>query len=632
MEAPTKSAAERARESSRSVWSWVRGGVTRQEERAFWEWRPNRERRLLLLLVLLGGIAPFWPVVGAIWGFWRGYHRILEPKHRVPHLAPLWPGSRYGLIVGILIGLVLLAVERLVLGPFLEDLTRSMAGVGTVTSVSPVLAFFVNASIAGVIILVFEFVRRRRVTRIEEGQRFGTARFASDSEIEPFKAEAGRAPDGFYIGTDYTPTYYAKQGHLLTVAGTRGGKGVNLIIPNLLGAGGFSGSWVVIDPKGENAAVTARWQRDHNRKNVVLLNPWGALRDAFAKRGFETFATFNPLDLVTKGAPENLVDDVDIIAEMLVPIRETAGVNPYFTSRARAMVAAYLLHLVTTDDVEDEERTLPTLWAWLRSDNDEFTELLGSMDGNEHPVAGTVVQRAASEIASLKMTSTRVYSNILSTAQDETDFLKSPALTKAFSEASSFDLSTLSNGDTVVYVIIPPDRLKTHYKYLRLVATTLLRGVIRHPNRQVCFLLDEAYALGYISEIDVALGTYAGYGVSLWNIFQNLTQVQKLYGKNWENVLAQSAVRHFFNLGDQSSRSYISAMLGTRTVLDIGLNGELKSATGRPLLNPDEVGRGSKDQMFTFIEQDYPTYFPKQPYYTVPAWEERADDNPLHKG
>lgn len=42
--------------------------------------------------------------------------------------------------------------------------------------------------------------------------------------------------------------------HVMTVAGSRAGKGISLIIPNLLF---YEGSAVVIDPKGENARITA---------------------------------------------------------------------------------------------------------------------------------------------------------------------------------------------------------------------------------------------------------------------------------------------------------------------------------------------------------------------------------------
>lgn len=42
--------------------------------------------------------------------------------------------------------------------------------------------------------------------------------------------------------------------HVLTVAGSRTGKGVSLIVPNLLL---YEGAALVIDPKGENAKITA---------------------------------------------------------------------------------------------------------------------------------------------------------------------------------------------------------------------------------------------------------------------------------------------------------------------------------------------------------------------------------------
>ena len=41
--------------------------------------------------------------------------------------------------------------------------------------------------------------------------------------------------------------------HMLTIAGSRAGKGVSLIVPNLIM---YEGSAFVIDPKGENAAIT----------------------------------------------------------------------------------------------------------------------------------------------------------------------------------------------------------------------------------------------------------------------------------------------------------------------------------------------------------------------------------------
>ncbi len=64
--------------------------------------------------------------------------------------------------------------------------------------------------------------------------------------------QAGR----FLIGRDSAGRYVGHDDdrHILTVAGSRAGKGVSLIVPNLLF---WPGSVIAIDPKGELATVTA---------------------------------------------------------------------------------------------------------------------------------------------------------------------------------------------------------------------------------------------------------------------------------------------------------------------------------------------------------------------------------------
>src|ERR1700729_2096853 len=59
--------------------------------------------------------------------------------------------------------------------------------------------------------------------------------------------------------------------HLLVIGPNGSGKGTRLLIPALLQMSGRS--MVVIDPKGELAAVTAAWRRTVG--DVVVLNPFG---------------------------------------------------------------------------------------------------------------------------------------------------------------------------------------------------------------------------------------------------------------------------------------------------------------------------------------------------------------------
>ena len=59
--------------------------------------------------------------------------------------------------------------------------------------------------------------------------------------------------------------------HVLTVAGSRAGKGVSLMIPNLLL---YQGSVLAIDPKGELAAITLR-ARAAQGQRCYALDPMG---------------------------------------------------------------------------------------------------------------------------------------------------------------------------------------------------------------------------------------------------------------------------------------------------------------------------------------------------------------------
>jgi len=68
----------------------------------------------------------------------------------------------------------------------------------------------------------------------------------------------------------HRPLHYESDRHLLTIAPTRSGKGTTAIIPNLLT---YTGSALVIDPKGENAMITAA-RRKAMGQAVYIVDPW----------------------------------------------------------------------------------------------------------------------------------------------------------------------------------------------------------------------------------------------------------------------------------------------------------------------------------------------------------------------
>src|SRR3546814_13998521 len=84
---------------------------------------------------------------------------------------------------------------------------------------------------------------------------------------------------------------------------------------------------------------------------------------------------------------------------------------------------------------------------------------------------------------------------------------------------SDFTFADVKAQPTTVYLVLPPDRLATYARWLRLMLAQALTDLARapaSPARPVLFLLDEFSALGRLEPVERALGLMAGYGIPLW--------------------------------------------------------------------------------------------------------------------
>lgn len=563
---------------------------------------PEKQNRFIVFMfgVLLMPIT----LVGALLGFIRAFKKLGYTLGPVPFFYPMRPVVRGAMIIGAIITWIVVYFLIVVLVNSSELYASNWT-------------FFwayviVNTFLSSVVFLIFNKWQNDLLEDHMAGSKFGSARFADNADLLPYYDKKG-----FYIGGGIFA--FPDKGHLFTSAGTRAGKGTNLIIPNLLGMTGYEGSWVVIDPKGENAAVTARYQREIGQ-NVVILNPWGLVSENVGES-----QSFNPLDILSVEDPD-LVDDVQMIAEMIVPIEPNAK-DRYFSDNARTIVTALLMHIMVNKD--HEERHLGTLYRMCRLQGDDWIALLADMRMSTNLLHSPLLDIMAQEVLKLMQSGENSFGSIVSTVLQSTDFLKSPSLQKALK--SGYHPSELALGRSTVYVIIPADKLQSHGRWLRLVVTSTMRAVVRKPKERVCFLLDEFAALGYLPEIETALSTYAGFNVSVWPILQSLIQLKKYYGDNWETFVANAAVRHYFNVNDNFSADYVSKSIGATTnVTKIGnwWTGVRREANARLLATSDEVRRHSQRNIFAFIGSAPPTMFKKMPYYEIEELDKRADKNP----
>ncbi|WP_245453623.1 type IV secretory system conjugative DNA transfer family protein [Aminobacter sp. MSH1] len=145
---------------------------------------------------------------------------------------------------------------------------------------------------------------------------YGEARFASPAEV----SRAGLfGEDGIIIGRwrNRFLTFGGMQ-FVLLAAPTRSGKGVGIVIPNLLAWGQ---SVVVLDVKQENFLVTSGYRARHGQE-CYLFNP-------FDLKG--TTHRYNPLGYVSDN-PRHQVTELLAIATALYP---AAGKDSFFDEAAR---------------------------------------------------------------------------------------------------------------------------------------------------------------------------------------------------------------------------------------------------------------------------------------------------------
>src|SRR3954466_10468664 len=429
--------------------------------------------------------------------------------------------------------------------------------------------------------------------------------------------------DGLIIGREIKPN--GKPGellrdngpaHLLSFAPTRSGKGVGVIIPNLLTA---DRSTVCTDPKGENARATYQARRRFGPVHVL---------DPFGITGLPG-AAYNPLDGLDPNSLD-LAEDAATIADALVNDPPGQVAEAHWNEEAKALLTGLILYAVCHEQPED--RTLATVRDYLSLNPETFRGLLKLMQ--DSTAANGLIARAANRHLSK---ADREAAGVLSSAQRHTHFLDSPRMAAVMAR-SDFRFAQLKDRTASVFLVLPPDRLGAYSRWLRLMVAQAITDMARSPVQPpapVLFLLDEFAALGPLEPVVRAYGLMAGYGMQLWAILQDLHQLKSLYGPRAGTFLSNAGVTQVFNVNDVETAAWVSRTLGATTEAyettsqsisygkDAPLLGRRSDSTAthlvrRDLLTPDEVMRLPSNCMILLRQGSAPILACKVTYYADP--------------
>jgi type IV secretion system protein VirD4 len=462
----------------------------------------------------------------------------------------------------------------------------------------------------------------------------GAARFANAAEVRSAGLLGGQ---GIIVGKyrDRFLMLAGKQSVMLS-APTRSGKGVGVVVPNLLA---WPDSAVVVDIKAENWAITAGFRAAHGQ----AVYAWAP----FAENG--RTHRWNPLSAI-RLADRHVVGDTLAIAQVLYPTDvKGSGTEGFFNDTARNLFLGLALYLVETPELP---RTIGEI---LRQSSGQGQPIKQHLQGL---IEGRQVQRTKSDpdakaplsdacvdaLMRFLSTSDNTLSSILATLNAPLTVFSDP-LVDAATSGDDFSVADVRRQRMTVYVCIPPNRLADARVLLNLFFAQLINlntaelpehnPALKHP---CLVLLDEFTALGRINILNAAVGYLAGYNLRLLTVIQSVSQLESVYGPHDARTFATNhALQVLYAPREQRDANEYSEMLGTFTQQEksrgksssSGAKGggssqsTNESAQRRALLLPQEFKELGTDREVLILENCKPILAEKIRYYTDPVFMAR---------
>lgn len=445
---------------------------------------------------------------------------------------------------------------------------------------------------------------------------FGSARFATARDI----ARAGLFGDkGIIVGKrDGKFLIFGGQQHVIISAPTRSGKGVGIVIPNLLN---WSDSTVVLDIKQENWDKTSGFRRKHGQE-CYLFNP--------VATDYRTHR-YNPLAYISEDANFR-IDDTQKIGNMLFP--DQPGTDPIWTATPRSLFLGIVLYLIETPG------KLVTIGQVLReslADGDGaayFAQIINDRAEGKggKPLSGPCV-RGLNSYVSIAADTTRA--GIMTGFRSRLELWMNP-LVDAATSANDFDLRLVREKRMSIYIGVTPDNLDRMAPLINLFFQQLIDVNTRQlpeQNRNIkyaCLLLmDEFTAIGKIPVLAKGISYLAGYWLRMLPIIQSPAQLVEVYGKEAAQTFTTNhALQIIFppKASETDTARDISEWLGYETVKGYSQSkakgmfakktpNETASDQKRALLLPQEITSLGKDRALIIMEDCPPILAKKVRYY-----------------
>ena len=407
--------------------------------------------------------------------------------------------------------------------------------------------------------------------------------------------------------------------HIITMAGSRAGKGISRIIVNLL-------LWwhnaIIIDPKGENAAITA-----HNsiRAQAYVIDPYGMVKNVFP-RGEDPSssktppirAKYNPLQDIDPFSP-TAIETIKVLLEAIVYSQSAA--NKQWERTPKTIIGGVIGHVLTAEEFQ-EERSLVIVYRLLNGSDDELKQLVIRM--RENRAMGDYIPNGGN---ALEMAIRESRQSFKSAVVTSLEWITYPKMQELIGGESDFSMMDIATNPMSIYLCFDIEKLEQQSQFVRIFFLMAFHAMINPrggtKTKKVLFLMDEFFTLGYLPMLEKGAQYIAGEGIKLWPIIQNISMIESLYGKTWSNFIEAAGVVEAFGLssGDnEGTAHWVHKKLGESRSANLKLGDAAKSMDTLSLMTQSELEqefRREDDRSIVFIKGADPMVLRRKPYWEL---------------
>lgn len=415
---------------------------------------------------------------------------------------------------------------------------------------------------------------------------FGSARFASDSEVRRAFASPGGIPFGFFKGRKLV---HSKNAGMLLIGGAGSGKFTSVLahIMNSRGRGNEPLRYAIFDPKRELRTVLEPWFA-HIGALVFEVSPYNVLG-----------ASGQRISLWAHLSPDSpmLVAHSRQASKILFPVSpNTNSDNAFFPLKAQEWTDALIRGLVHLDG-SVSPTSLFEMVGLMRSSIDAWKEIAALMASLSEPD----VRNTFNEIINMSFDAERTFQGVMGEMANGLSFMTDPALQNTFvdSARADFSLEILcqeSSRPVFVFFVMPPELIAQNAALVRTffsVLRTIKQGRPQAPTLN--FVIDEAAQLGPFPDVANFFEFGRGPGLCTLVAYQDIGQIARNLGPTGAMTLSASADVEVYlggGISDLDTATHLSRKLGNQTlVLDDQLTNERASRARRELIYDAFNGR-----------------------------------------